>query len=212
MDSWNLRNEFLRTIEQWYFVLGSILLGGLLGYVFTFLMPPQYQATADLYVGIDVVRVNEMEYLIPLAKEEPLNLDDYKNWQLKQLSDILYLDSVLDITLESLREQDPEWQGITSDILRKSTNIYWYDTGIWRLEVNHGNRNLAEMAVISWLETGYAKISDLLIASEEATVLDFDLQIIKKASAVQKAQIARLEAFLNSSDEWLSDLDALSQK
>ena len=48
-----------------------------------------YQATADMYVGIDVVRVNAMEYIIPLAKDEPLNLDDYKNWQLKQVADIL---------------------------------------------------------------------------------------------------------------------------
>ena len=179
MDRWVLRDELLRSVKQWYLVLGFILVGGLVGFIVSYLLPPTYQATADLYVGIDVVRVNEMEYLIPLAAEEPLNLDDYKNWQLKQLSDILYLDLVLRDTLDTLQENNTAWQEVTLEDFKKSIDIYWYDTGIWRLEVNNPDRSMAENAVKTWLDTGYAKITDLLTYSDEAAILDSDLQIIK---------------------------------
>ena len=211
MDRWVLRDELLRSVKQWYLVLGFILVGGLVGYIVSYLLPPTFQATADLYVGIDVVRVNEMEYLIPLAAEEPLNLDDYKNWQLKQLSDILYLDLVMQKTLDTLQENNPAWQEVTLEDFKKSVDIYWYDTGIWRLEVENPDRSMAENAVKTWLDTGYAKITDLLSYADEAAILDSDLQIIKGASSIQKSQIARLKAFLDSSQEWLLELNTLSE-
>ncbi len=95
----------------------------------SYILPAPYRATADLYVGIDVTRVNEMEYLIPLAKTEPLNLDDYKNWQLKQVSSILSSDEVVLNTLEALG--NPEDLGS----FKKDIDLYWYDTGVWQLEV-----------------------------------------------------------------------------
>ncbi len=211
MDSWNLRDELLRSIKQWYLILGFILGGGVIGYIFAYFIPPNYLATADLYVGIDVTRVNEMEYLIPLADEEPLNLDDYKNWQLKQLSDILYLDKVLEVTLDKLKVKNQAYQDITLNDFRKSIDIYWYDTGIWRLEVINRDPAQAEAAVKTWLDSGYAEISGLLINSEEAATLDYDLQVIKGASSLQKSQSARLKAFQDSSQEWSVKFDNLPQ-
>jgi len=212
MDSWNLREEILRTLNQWYLVIGLIVLGGIAGYLVTFLLPAPYRATADLYVGINVTRVNEMEYLIPLAKTEPLNLDDYKNWQLKQVADILNLDMVLEDTLTSLREKDPYWQDISINEFKGAIDIYWYDAGIWRLEVVNQNRSRAKMAVQAWLNSGYAKISELLNISEVVFSLDGDLQILTDANTLNKKQITRLETFLDSSDGWLNTFASLSEE
>ncbi len=211
MESWTLEEEILRSIRQWYFVLGLIILGAISGYLISYALPAPYRASADLYVGIDVVRVNEMEYLIPYAKTEPLNLDDYKNWQLKQVSDVITLDLVLDDTLKKLRELDPYWLDVSSNDFRKSIDIYWYDTGIWRLEVLNSDRDLAEQGVQTWLDTGHEKISEYLIISEKVFHIDSDLQILKDLISHQKSQINLTEAFLDSSQEWLSTFDSLPQ-
>ena len=211
MESWILRDEIIKIINKWYLALIIILIGAVVGFLSSYIIPAPYRATVDLYVGIDVTRVNEMEYLIPLASTEPLNLDDYKNWQLKQLSDILYLDIVLRDTLDTLKETDPSWREVTLSDFKKTIDIYWYDTGIWRLEVENRDRSMAEMAAKTWLDTGYGKISDLLSYAEIAAALDSDLQIIKGASSIQKARIARIKAFMDSSQNLSAELDLLTR-
>ncbi|OQX61641.1 MAG: hypothetical protein B5M51_07480 [Anaerolinea sp. 4484_236] len=99
MQTWSFRDEILRMTRQWYVVLAFIIVGGLLGYGGTYLFPAPCRVTADLYVGIDVIRVGEMAHVIPLAEHEPLNLDDYKNWQLKQVADVVSSEKVLAKTL-----------------------------------------------------------------------------------------------------------------
>ena len=135
MDSWKFRDELLKSLNQWYLVLAFILLGALIGFVISYVVPAPYQAVSDIYIGIDVERVNQLEYIIPLAEEEPLNLDDYKNWQLTQVAGILTSDSVFNKTLSELRQMTSESDELTLRDLRKAADIYWYDTGVWRLEV-----------------------------------------------------------------------------
>lgn len=209
MASWTLKDEFKRAIDHWYLIIGFIVVGGLFGFGFSSLLPAPYRASADLYVGIDVTRVNEMEYLIPLAKTEPLNLDDYKNWQLKQLSDIFYSDPVLDAALSSLKEENPTWESMSLVDFRKNLDIYWYDTGIWRLEYSAADRLLAEEAVAAWLNAGYQRVSHLLVFSERVAALDAELEINKKASSALKVQDARLVSFQESSQGWLDTISSL---
>jgi len=211
MESWILKEEVLRSIRQWYLVLGLIILGTLSGYLLSYILPAPYRASADLYVGIDVVRVNEMEYLITLAQTEPLNLDDYKNWQLKQVSDVITLDLVLKDTLTKLRELEPYWEDMSLSDFRKSIDIYWYDTGIWRLEVINPDHDRAELGVQTWLDTGQEKISEFLAISEQVFLIDSDLQILKDLLSHQKSQINLTSTFLESSNEWLSIFDTLPQ-
>ena len=68
MDSWKLREALFLSLSQWYQVLAFILIGAVIGFGFASLTPAPYQATRDLYLGIDISRVNEMAYLIPLAE------------------------------------------------------------------------------------------------------------------------------------------------
>jgi len=212
MGNWNLRDEFLRAIDHWYLILGFIIFGALLGFGISSFYPAPYRASADLYVGIDVTRVNEMQYLIPLAKTEPLNLDDYKNWQLKQLADILYSDRVLEDALTNLKRETPEWESVSLADFRRNLDIYWYDTGIWRLNYVATDKETAEMAAYAWLDAGYRYISDLLVISELASELDAELEINKDASSDLKIQKAGLASFEESSQEWLDTISSQESK
>jgi len=206
MDSWNLQEEILKIIDKWYLVLLFVVLGGVVGFGLTYILPAPYRATADLYVGIDVTRVNEMEYLIPLAKSEPLNLDDYKNWQLRQVSAILASDKVLMNALDILG--NPEDLGS----FKRDLDQYWFDTGLWQLEVTKADREAAQKAAQAWLEAGYQKIDELLISSEAAAALDAELFALADEIGILKSRTSKLLSFQTSSAEWASVFSAQDQK
>jgi len=205
MDSLTIRDEIKKMINQWYIALLFILVGSAAGLVLAYLVPTPYRATADIYVGIDVTRVNEMDYLIPLAQTEPLNLDDYKNWQLKQVASILTSDEVLKNSLDEA--------GITQNLasFKKDLNLFWYDTGTWRFEVKNPDQKLAEKLVESWREQGYQKIEQLLVVSQETANLDARLFALADQIGSQKANGALINTFLSESSDWLSLLLEQSQ-
>jgi len=203
MDSWNLRDEIKNLENQWYVVFLVILLGGVIGFGLSYLVPAPYRATADLYVGIDVTRVNEMEYIIPFAKTEPLNLDDYKNWQLKQVASVISSDLVLGNTLASLAAKDASWNEMTTADFRKNMDIYWFDTGVWQLEVLNSDKSQAELAVQTWLDEGFKKLSELLEVSKANAILDAQLFALADDIGLLKGRISRLETFLSSADDWI---------
>jgi len=204
MDRWILRDEILKSLSQWYLILAFIVIGALLGFGISYLRPAPYQAIKDLYVGIDVKRVNEMEYIIPLAEEEPLNLDDYKNWQLKQVADILTSDSVLLTALEDLQAKDETWNQISLGDFRKALDIYWYDTGVWQLKVTYQNKDQAISGVESWANAGYEKISELTEISQQNSELDQQIWSINLAIRDLKIQRAQFKSFSEKGQEWSS--------
>lgn len=205
MDSLIIRDEIEKILNQWYVAFLFILVGSAAGLVLAYIVPTPYRATADMYVGIDVTRVNEMDYLIPLAKTEPLNLDDYKNWQLKQVAAILTSDEVLKNSLDEA--------GITQNLssFKRDLNLFWYDTGTWRFEVKNRDQKLAEKFVESWREQGYQKIEQLLVVSQETANLDARLFALADQIGSQKANGALINTFLSESSDWLSLLLEQSQ-
>jgi hypothetical protein len=211
MDSWSARDEVLRSVNQWYLIFAFIVIGGLFGFLFDYLIPSPFQAMAEIYIGIDITRVNEMESIIPLASSEQLNLDDYKNWQLKQVAGIMLSDMVLEDTLVALQEIDPSWTEISLEELREVADIYWYDAGLWQLEIVFPDDDQATLAVQTWLDSGHEIIRGLLEASDRVAVLDAQLQSTNTAIGIVKERIAGLETFLSSSEEWIVILSEFSQ-
>ena len=206
MDSWKFRDELLKSLNQWYLILALILLGALIGFGISYLMPAPYQAVSDIYIGIDVERVNHLEYIIPLAEEEPLNLDDYKNWQLKQVADILSSDSVLNKTLSELRQANAVSDKLTLQDLRKAKDIYWYDTGTWRLEVVLPQKEQAVEVAEAWLKAGYGELERLLAISKTGNAIDQEIWSINLAISELKLQRAKYLAISSSSAEWITKL------
>jgi hypothetical protein len=208
MESWKIRDEILRSVSQWYLILAMIIGGGLIGYLISYLVPSPYRATADIYVGIDVIRVNEMEHVIPLAEEEPLNLDDYKNWQLKQVADILTSSTVVDNTLSTLKGEDAYWDSISLNEFRNGLDIYWYDSGTWQLEATFPDQDQASTAVQTWIKIGHDQITKLLEISKSAADLDNQLWAVNTAVGGLKQKKASLNTFLSKGEKWEARLEA----
>jgi len=210
MDSWKFRDELLISLNQWYLILAFILFGGAIGFVLSYVVPAPYQAETDIYIGIDVKRVNQLEYIIPLAEEEPLNLDDYKNWQLKQVADILTSDSVLNKTQAELRQADSESGELSLQDLRRAMDIYWYDTGTWRLEVVLPQKEQAVEVADAWLTAGYRELERLLTISKTGDAIDQKIWSINLAVSEIKLQRAKYLAISAFCGEWITKLGELS--
>jgi hypothetical protein len=208
MESWKIRDEILRSASQWYLILAMIIAGGLIGYLVSYLLPTPYRAVADIYVGIDVIRVNEMEHVIPLAEEEPLNLDDYKNWQLKQVADVLTSSTVVSNTLNMLRDEDIGWDSFSQSDFRSALDIYWYDSGSWQMEATFPDKDQASSVVQTWINVGHEYITGLLEISLSAAELDNQLWSINTAIGDLKAKRASLKTFLSKAEKWESKLEA----
>ena len=54
-------------------------------------------------------------------------------------------------------------------------DIYWFDTGVWQLEVLNSEKSQAELAVQTWLDEGYKKLNELLEVSKANAILDAQL-------------------------------------
>ena len=210
MDSWKFREELLESLNQWHLILAFILIGALIGYVISYVVPAPYQAVSEFYIGIDVERVNHLEYIIPLAEEEPLNLDDYKNWQLKQVAGILTSDSVFNKTLSELHQANSESDELTLQDLRKAADIYWYDTGVWRLEVVLPQKEQAVEVADAWLNAGYGELARLLAISKTGNAIDQEIWSINLAISELRLQRVKYLAISSSCTEWITKLGGFS--
>jgi hypothetical protein len=208
MDTWRLSILIDRIVKRWVILLIFILGGGLLGFLGTQLIPFSYRAEADLYVGIDVQRVGEMAYVIPLAKHEPLNLEDYKNWQLKQVADLTRSDKILQATLDQLKKDDPSWSGLSLAEFQKMVDIYWYDAGVWHLEVTHLQKEQAERAVLTWRDITQQELQVLLDYGETAAQKESRLRVYTESLADLERELAQAEVLLTELQDRVEQIQA----
>lgn len=209
METWRFREQLLWAIHRWYLILIFVSIGGLVGYLFGYLLPSPYQATANLYIGINIERVNDMEYLIPLAKEEPLNLDDYKNWQLKQVADIVFSKEVVQKTLNQLAAENSDWNDWSLEDFRKGLDVYWYDTGTWQLRTKFSDKEMALSSAETWLNVSHKKLSDLLLVSTDVAKFDAEIQTYNQAAGELIAEKIVFESYLDFLQTSLVELESI---
>ena len=147
---WTIREEFYKAFHQWPSMIAFFLLGCLLGWLAYFVWPPNYQATAQISVGLNPYRTFSDTAFLALAKPKFRNLDDYKNWQMSQLETIIYTNQFIDPTLDLLRTEDPYWQAIDREELRSMLSVGWRTTGLWDLKAEHREALRATQAAESW--------------------------------------------------------------
>jgi hypothetical protein len=203
----NLRAELLEFAHYWPATFLAFLLGSLIGFGLSYLVPAPYRAEA----GLSVVYNGDFF---------PRNPDDYKNWYLGQLDVFVKSDEVLQDTLNRLQQEDPYWQTVSVDKLSTTLHTYWRNAGRWRLVVESPVPRHADQAVQAWkaaiLEQSNAGISaatkmlDLtnqyngVIHLEAET--DMRLQELTAVSSALESWQARLQnggqAPLSTLDRW----------
>lgn len=204
-QSWSLREELTASSQRWYVVLIFILIGVLVGLGISWLAPSPYQASSDVYVGLDVYRAMS-DLNVPI---EPEGANDYKNWQMEDLEFLLFSQPVLNATLNALRQEDAYWVDINTTQLVEMLNLYWRNAGKWRLTANHPQARYARQAVRAWKETAVPFIQNAVEQSRQVLVLDAQIQATAALQAQALARQSQVDNLSSVLQDWANSLEAL---
>ena len=207
--SWLLAEEVYRSFHRWPTLVAFTLIGCLVGWGVSLFYPPSYRATASLYIGLNPYRAFNDTTFLALSNPDYTNIDDYNNWQMSQLNAAIYLDEIIQTTLDRLQKRDDAWSSIDSAQLRKMLKAEWRTAGEWNLIAEDRRPDLATQAAQTWGEVILERINNGVKASRNAFMIDQELQ----ANATQRVNFERLRSDYLISKEaieaWLSTVKNL---
>ena len=209
MQSWSLSEELYRTFHQWPRISLFFLIGCLLGWLIAWLLPANYRASANIYVALNPYRTYEDSNFLANVKPEYTNLDDYKNWQMSQLNTAIYLDEIIQATLEQLKGQDQSWQAVNASQLRKLLGAEWRTAGKWSLVAESREADLADQAAKAWGEVVFERASAAVDAARDLISTDNEMGIMAQSLAQASSRLQKLDTTREQLDQWEAAATAL---
>jgi hypothetical protein len=175
---WRLSEALYLALHQWYLIILFSLVGAALGWGASYLWPPIYRTRATIYVSLNPYRAYSDSQFIALAYPQYTNIDDYKNWQMSQLSAAIFTDEILKATLDQLRQDDRYWNGVDTDMLREMLQAEWRTAGAWTLLADSPNAKRSNQAVRAWSRSVTSGIKQAVFAAEQLIQIDQSRQAI----------------------------------
>lgn len=209
MQYWSLSEALYRSFHQWPRISLFFLVGCLLGWLITWLLPANYRASANIYVALNPYRTYEDSNFLANVNPEYTNLDDYKNWQMAQLNTAVYLDEIIQATLDLLKEQDQGWQAMDLSQLRDSLGAEWRTAGKWSLTAESQEAELANLAAETWGEVVFARISSAVDSARELMATDNEMEITAQNLAQASSRLQRLKTSQEQLKQWKNAAMAL---
>lgn len=176
MQTWSLRHELLNALQHWPYLVGSFLAGSLIGLIFILLRPSPYQAEQTIYVGINPYRAPLDTNVSAYANFEFTNVDDYKNWQLSQLNQLIFLDDFIQDTLTNLQSSGDAWANLSPAELRGMLEVNWRNAGRWSLTAEAASSELAIQLVQAWSQVIFEKTSAAVSSAQKTMLLELSLR------------------------------------
>jgi hypothetical protein len=197
MQEWVLRDELLSTFHRWPQILAFILGGILLGIAVSYIMTPVYRASTQISVELNPYRVLDDRYVPEFAGAEFRNIDDYKHWQMSQLSILVSSDPYLSETLNRLTGIDPYWESVQVAELRDMLEVNWRNAGRWLLNADAERADLASQALETWQDvilekTGLATGESRQLFELELALRSLNDQLVAAQSCLPILQRANL--------------------
>jgi hypothetical protein len=146
---------------------------------------------------------------LALANPDYTNLDDYNNWQMSQLNAAIYLDEIIQSTLDRLQEQDSAWRSVESVQLRKMLRADWRTAGEWNLIAEDRQSDRAVQAAQTWGEVVLERINNGVKASRNAFMIDQELQAVATQRVQSEQRQNNYQASKDGIQAWLSTLKDL---
>ena len=207
MREWVLWDEILAALHRWPVIVAFALAGTLLGLVFAYFWPSSYRANAAISVELNPYRVLDDRYIPEFTKAEFRNIDDYKHWQMLQLSIVVKSDPYLNETLNRLREMDPYWDSIEIQDLREMLDANWRNAGQWLLVADAENSLRAVEALETWRDVILNLTNASIAHSRELFNLELTLRSLNDELVKNQLQQAALEETLDGLIDALNELN-----
>ncbi|MGB7096303.1 MAG: hypothetical protein WBD62_16790 [Anaerolineales bacterium] len=211
MNEWVLRNEILAALHRWPVIVVFSLAGAMVAMVATFFWPSPYRANVEISVELNPYRILDDQYLPAFTNAEFRNIDDYKHWQMLQLSIVVLSDPYLSETLNRLREIDPYWDSIDQQDLRQMLEAEWRNAGLWLLSANADTQARAADAVETWREVILNLTQDTIASSQDLFSLELTLRSLNDQLVENQLHTAVLEDSLLILGDYANEFYAQEQ-
>lgn len=203
MSEWSIHDEILTATHRWPLIIIFCLIGALAGWGASKIWPSPHQATAELYVGLNIYRAFEDRNAVSFADGIKFNSpDDYKNWQMADLNTVIFMDDVIKKTLTQLRQEDDYWQDVTRDELRAMLHAYWRNPGKWLLVAESPNPKHARQAAAAWQNVVVEWINAATASAQETMALDMRLQAMANTQTQSSARLSDLNQVRTALLDW----------
>ena len=189
-SGWSLREEIGSLIEQWYWLVLALLVGGSVGWGVAYVFPADFEAHAPLFVAFHT----DGTFTSP---------DDYKNAQFEEVSDLILSDVLLDSVLAVL-QQDQGWGDWTREDLRARLTLRWRNAGRWDLVARDRDRTRAERLVAVWRVTALEHLTGAISHAQTFYQLDQQLNAILHTQEEVDRDQAHLQAVEAAFRDWLA--------
>jgi hypothetical protein len=160
-----------------------------------------------LSVELNPYRVLDDQYIPEFTNAEFRNIDDYKHWQMLQLSIVVKSDPYLNETLIRLREIDPYWDSIEIQDLRDILNANWRNAGQWLLIADVENSLRSVEAIETWQDVILNLTNDSIAHSRELFNLELTLRSLNDELVKNQLQQAALKESLVGLIDALNELN-----
>ncbi len=179
-----------------------MLIGALLGWSAARWSPPQYRASAELYVGLHAYRAPAENNHNASSYYDFRNLDDFKNWQLEQLNQFVRRDEIVTEVLTRLQAQDAAWTQVTPAGLQIMLLPQWRTVGKWRLTVTAPTAPMAVQAAETWRTVTLDALAEALQSAAQVMRLDVEMQAVADQQAASTRRVAVLAQAHTALENW----------
>ena len=209
MRSWSLSDELYQTFHQWPKISLFFLIGCLIGWVVSLILPVNYRASTTIYVALNPYRTYEDSNFLANVKPEYSNLDDYKNWQMGQLNTAIFLNEIIQETLNRLKEQDQAWMSVDVNQLRDQLLAEWRSAGKWSLVAENRDAELALQAAETWGEIVCERIGTAVDAARELITIDYKIEAAVQSYNEAQSRLQQFELARDQFKSWIATAQEL---
>lgn len=213
MRDWSLIELLEEITRRWLSGVLLVLLGGIIGWGSSFVLPQGTIASADLYVGIDAYRAYKDRYVASVAQKSAITqMDDYKNWQMNQLETLAFSKGFLEETQDELVAQDEYWRAIDEAGLREMLHLEWRNAGVVHLYATHMDATRAEQAVWAWRNVIDGRVDEAVEYAIQVMFIDGRLSALQEEKVDAETRLSLINVLLPQIDEIVADLEQRDAK
>ena len=185
----SLRDEIYQVTHNWPYPVLAFILGSLIGWGLSYIIPPTYQAEAEIFLAYNDLQACR-------------NPDDCKNWQLAQMDAFAKSNTVLEAALAELQSTDSYWLDVRLEEFADMLDVLWRNTGTWHLVAESTNSERSLAAVGIWSEV----FLDEFQTAQEHSLRLIDLNAQIKAINQAQVQLMRKLMILNTVQSELEEI------